>query len=369
MLGFTATVTLYKDSRPGCFNAKQFHKNGTKISHRCAHVIKSEELISFELFLKTKKNFPFFDVDMDSAEINDWIDFVVSLSNVSVEHQFDILYFHNKIVISPMTFLLRKPEGLFPGNTIDSLLFYLNTFNSTYGTAVFSLDARKDFCCRTMFDSPFYDWHWGKLVLVKWSYSWSKEVHLSKHDPGYLISWPDFQSGLRVAVSVQRHGLNVSSMTTLTIYWIHMHQYGIHFTSLCRRFLCINYTYVRSLTENRVVTEHYYVYIMPTKQTLSWNQAIKWCQCVGGTLPIIRSKQQQEEILRFFPSLYTPPPFIIMFIGLKTSLYAGEVRGAPCWLVHIFVIIKIVFVLWSSKFAFPILIENRIPFSRSRISA
>ena len=161
---------------------------------------------------------------MDSAEMKDWVDFVVSLSNIDVEHPFDLLYFHNKMIISSMKFALKIPAGL---ERTDSLLFYLNVFNSTYGTALFSLDVKTDFCCRTLFDSVMPNWQWRKETLVKWSYVWSKELLLSKLDPGFLISWPDFLSRRKVTISVHGHGLNVSSLTTLSIYWMHIHQYEI----------------------------------------------------------------------------------------------------------------------------------------------
>ena len=108
-----------------------------------------------------------------------------------------------------------------------------------------------------------------------------------------------------------------------------------------RLFLCLNYSSVFTNMKNRDITEHYYVYLMPqtfwslfsnntkqnNKQTISWNEAFELCQSVNGTLPIVRSKQQQDEILSYLSSRHSPSPIFILFIGLTTSPHNEKVSN------------------------------------------
>ena len=65
-----------------------------------------------------------------------------------------------------------------------------------------------------------------------------------------------------------------------------------------------------------------------SKLKLSWNEAMTFCETFGGTLPIIRSKEHQEEILSFLSSKISTPPIIVLFIGLTTLIYHEQVRDS-----------------------------------------
>ena len=94
------------------------------------------------------------------------------------------------------------------------------------------------------------------------------------------------------------------------------------------------------MTENKKLNkDYYYVYFMvmfrintrpKNKLKLSWNEAIKLCQTVDATLPIIRSKQHQEEILSFLSSVFIPSPITVLFINLTTSPNSEEVGDIAC---------------------------------------
>ena len=280
--------------------------------------------------------YPTFDITLNSAEIRDWIDIVVFPSIVDVEHPMDLFHFHKKFEIIPSKLTLSRPKGTH-FYTFDSILLYLQTSNLTYGTALLTIDVKKDSCCRYLF--------LGNPDFGKRSYIWNNQVQLSSNDKGYLLSLPDFESDSGAIVSIHRQGLNVSSISTLNIYWMDIHKYQAIFflyePYVCteRAFLCINYSRVLSNMESKTVTEHYYVYIMPQtiwalfsdnrtlkkKLTISWDEAFELCQSVNGTLPIIRSKQQQEAILSLLSSEYSPPPILLLFIGLTTSPHNEKV--------------------------------------------
>ena len=63
---------------------------------------------------------------------------------------------------------------------------------------------------------------------------------------------------------------------------------------------------------------------------LSWIEAHKACKSVGGNLPILRNRDEQDELISLVRiSDYRPPQMVILFIGLVghkvgvvlTSLY------------------------------------------------
>ena len=51
------------------------------------------------------------------------------------------------------------------------------------------------------------------------------------------------------------------------------------------------------------------------------------CSSVNGTLPILRSKDQQDEIMSHLSSSFTPPTIMIMYVGLSASHNPHKVRN------------------------------------------
>lgn len=75
----------------------------------------------------------------------------------------------------------------------------------------------------------------------------------------------------------------------------------------------------------------YYAYLLhptnlhvltPMHVNGTWNEAFKLCQSVGGYLPIIRSRDEQDKIIALLGSSYCPP-IKLLFIGLLLN----EVRN------------------------------------------
>ena len=97
---------------------------------------------------------------------------------------------------------------------------------------------------------------------------------------------------------------------------------------------CIKYNPTLNYIENKFVATHHYIYVEKfsllssrRKIKISWNEASKLCQDMNGTLPVLRSKEQQDEIISMLSSEYTPPPVMVMFIGLTFSLHGKVVRN------------------------------------------
>ena len=48
---------------------------------------------------------------------------------------------------------------------------------------------------------------------------------------------------------------------------------------------------------------------------------------MNSTLPVLRSKEQQDEIISILSSANAPPPILAMFIGMTFSLHSKMVRN------------------------------------------
>ena len=287
---------------------------------------------SFEIFFQRQINDPDIFITMDPAETKDWIDIIISSEYIkhATGHPFDEIYANLKIGIPSRSLKVRLPL-LIDKRKYEGLLFYLNIFDSNYGTVQISLVINNDQCCKAL-----------RGLAGKTGYIWKNQVNLSEKYSGYFISLPDFKLS-ETAVSLQEEDNNVTIKSTLKCYWIH-NAYKFMLTKapsyLCSgKYHCINYSSVINYIEKKVVGEHYYVYLLNSavnpfassftkpQSNLSWNEACKMCLSVNGTLPILRSKDQQDEILSLLSSSFTPPTIMIMYIGLFASHNPHEVRN------------------------------------------
>ena len=163
---------------------------------------------------------------------------------------------------------------------------------------------------------------------------------MSKDNPGYLVSLHDF--GAKTTLSTQQYDGNLSliSFNTLKVYWLHNiyhHQLNVLQIdeNICSLTLpCIKYYPTLNYIENKFVSTHHYIYVEKfgllssrRKIKISWNEASKLCQDMNGTLPVLRSKEQQDEIISILSSANTPPPIMVMFIGMSFSFHSKMVRN------------------------------------------
>ena len=56
-------------------------------------------------------------------------------------------------------------------------------------------------------------------------------------------------------------------------------------------------------------------FMKPTHIKSSWNEASELCESVGGSLPTINSKKDQNDIISLLISHYLPP-IKVVFLGL-----------------------------------------------------
>ena len=291
---------------------------------------KNNKQIRFEVFFTAKLVLPKLLFALNPADTREWIDRVISHLQPRVDHPFDNIYFGEKLELTERKSTLKIPRST-NMRKHEGILFYLSTFNSTYGRIQLDIHVEKDPCCRHSF-----------LEHFQASYTWKKNVSLSKDNPGYLVSLPDFQSGVKTTLSTQQYDGNLSliSFNTLKVYWLHNiyhHQLNVLQIdeNICSLTLpCIKYDPTLNYIENKFVSTHHYIYVEKfgllssrRKIKISWNEASKLCQDMNGTLPVLRSKEQQDEIISILSSANTPPPIMVMFIGMTFSLHSKMVRN------------------------------------------
>ena len=63
-----------------------------------------------------------------------------------------------------------------------------------------------------------------------------------------------------------------------------------------------------------------------SKRLGSWNEAYNICKSRGGYLPIIRSKMEQDELIRYIKLVKYTPPVNILYIGLQVNLVSWTLR-------------------------------------------
>ena len=338
-----AKFSLQSIEGSSCFNIDYFFTNKTKISKRCLKFqkdtydgkpsrtiqSKTNEQIGFKVFWTTQFVFSTLFVTLNPADTTDWIDIVISRSHLrdKVDHPFDNIYVSEKLELTERKLTLKNPPRIRTRKP-KGILFYLSTFNTSYGRIQLDIHVEKDPCCQFSF-----------FKLFQTSYIWKKNVYLSKDDPGYLVTLPDFELGAKTILSTQPYDANTTSVSILKVYWLHdIYQHWIVIgedSAFCPilTLLCVKYGPTINYIEKKVVATHHYVYLEAfslfsgnRSLKITWNQASKLCQDMNGTLPILRSKEQQDEIISLLSSHQTPPPIMVLFIGLTFSNQSKMVR-------------------------------------------
>ena len=162
----------------------------------------------------------------------DWIDIIISSKYIkhTTEHPFDEIYANVKIGITSRGLKLRPP---LIKSKFEGLLFYLNIFDSSYGTVQISLVINSDQCCKAL-----------KGLTGNIGYIWKNQVYLSEKNSGDFISLPDFKL-CEAVVALQEESTTATIKSTLKCYWIYnAYKFGLtkEPSYLCSGgYYCINY--------------------------------------------------------------------------------------------------------------------------------
>ena len=194
---------------------------------------------------------------------------------------------------------------------------------------------------------------------------WTSVVTLSKDNSRKIISLPGM---LR---SVTLEALNYLQNYTIDIYWIHdlfsRSSYQSHDERFCHEDVltktkhnyCLNYTTVQNnylffwnftqylkcyiipspvLNSNveRIWTVLGYIIPSnnkcPTQQSKekvikSWTEAYHFCKSIGGSLPLVRNRDELDEIIAFLKLSENMPPVEGLYIGLRRNFKTQVTHG------------------------------------------
>ena len=194
---------------------------------------------------------------------------------------------------------------------------------------------------------------------------WTSVVSLSKSYSKKIIALPGM---LR---SVALKPLNFLQNYTVDMYWIHdlftRSSYQSHDERFChedvltktKRNYCLNYTsawntylffwnftqYLKCYIIPSPVLKNYVERIWtvlgytipsnnkcPTQQSKekvikSWTEAYQFCKSIGGSLPLVRNRDELDEIIAFLKLSENMPPVEGLYIGLRRNFKTQVTHG------------------------------------------
>ena len=104
-------------------------------------------------------------------------------------------------------------------------------------------------------------------------------------------------------------------------YWHKMNKvYQYYYVAYQFRYVNISY-----LDRAKIFDERGFD-LQDTKKLGSWNEATNMCKSKGGYLPIIRSKEEQDELMRYMNLVEYTPTVNILYIGLHAYLVSGTLK-------------------------------------------
>ena len=265
----------------------------------------------------------FFDFSVQDT----WLDMIVWEKNHPNQHIFETLFgtidvnADNLVVMNK----LYPVEHAEPGQWNLDLLLY----------SFFSKFEKKDLTIRVHAKSTLYDK--GKPYTVT-NQIWSDVIKLSVNNPGYPVS-------LRGSVLAELTNIADNVSTELKAYWTadatskRYFYYCIpdddtpldvifelsHFMHFHKRNNDYTYYFTASqfryaYTPSNKILKVFHNAPPRTKRLGSWNEANSICKSRGSYLPVFRSKEEQDELIRYLKLVKCTPSVNILYIGLTVNL-------------------------------------------------
>ena len=341
------TTIIHQSEYSSCLNRVYFfktqHHRVVAQQEKCIDIVSTPNASqSFEGHLKTWHSSANYKVTLDITDIQSWVDIILYSIATPKDNYLDHNYVYQWLRITGNVSTLIEPEKV-DGLIKDALLFYLDAFNRSRHQIQLAINVKYTSCCKKL-----------ELIMKNRSYTWYNEIFLTNENPGHIISLPGFDMNYQTTFWAVNK-TNNSDSSVLKIYWVqNLNQYFTEGNEiyLCYGFICINYSSgvdLRGTKAPKPVTEHYYIYLVhwlmidlhlgkteiinfdnygQISLNISWNQASELCEKINGTLPIVRSKKQQDEIMAILTSRATPPPIVLLFIGLASASHQGKVNNS-----------------------------------------
>ena len=266
-------------------------------------------------------------VDLDFSLQDSWLDMIVREKNNPSQnnprqHIFDTLFATTNVNANNLV----MANKLYPVSGQWQLDLLLYSF--------FSKFEKKDLIIRVHAKSSVY--FWGKVYSVT-NQIWSDVIKLSANNPGYPVS-------LRGSVHAELTNIADNVSTELKAYWT-ADATSKRYTDNCfpentpldviflfksyaqhhKRNNDYTYYFTASqfryaYTPNKKVSEVLFNAPPKTKRLGSWNEANSICKSRGSYLPVFRSKEEQDELMRYLKLVKCTPSVNILYIGLTVNL-------------------------------------------------
>ena len=274
----------------------------------------------FYIHMESKFDRPSFVITLNPLVNHDWVDFFVHNDYLEMEknHKFDEQFRFVKIDPSKILTILK----LYSSSKTHLLLHV----NNTNFTSMMIINIKKKLIYSEVIRI------FGTVKL-----SWKSRLHFEKYKPAYFIMLPGNEYN-RVTIQSEAFNVsNISAQNVLKVYWIPEKQQSRPLYSLCCETWCFCFNFSSSLKNMKGSHGNleYFAYLLhplnlmkPIHINGTWNEASGLCKSVGGYLPIIRSRVEQDEIMALLGSSHGPPMKLI-FIGLFSN-FSNKVRYLFC---------------------------------------
>ena len=266
-------------------------------------------------------------VFLDFSLQDSWLDMIVReqknpSQKIPRQHIFDTLFATTNVNANNLV-VVNKLYSVSGQWHLDLLLY-----------SFFSKFEKKDLIIRVHAKSTLYSR--GKEYSVT-NQIWSDIIKLSVNNPGYPVS-------LRGSVHAKLTSIADNVSTVLKAYWIA--------DATSKRYLdyCFpddiqwdlifvfnnyakyhkrnnDYTYYFTASQFRYaytpmkkISEVLFNDPPKTKRLGSWNEANSICKSRGSYLPVFRSKEEQDELMRYLKLVKCTPSVNILYIGLTVNL-------------------------------------------------
>ena len=261
-------------------------------------------------------------VFLDFSLQDSWLDMIVQEQKNPHQHIFERLF--GAINVNADNLVMANKLYTVSGQWHLDLLLY----------SFFSKFEKKDLIIRVNAKSSVY--FWGKVYSVT-NQIWSDVIKLSENNPGYPVS-------LRGSVHAELTNIADNVSTELKAYWT-ADATSERYTDNClpentpldviflfksyaqhhKRNNDYTYYFTASqfryaYTPSKKVSEVLFNAPPKTKRLGSWNEANSICKSRGSYLPVFRSKEEQDELMRYLKLVKCTPSVNILYIGLTVNL-------------------------------------------------
>ena len=145
---------------------------------------------------------------------------------------------------------------------------------------------------------------------------YQKQVHLFSYEPGYLISTTKLVDP--ITISNITGSMDGSFRAYMTAAPRLESQDGSRYNVCSDELNQLNeFLFKKCLLVHQSSTRFYIYYIF--KKYKSWNEASDYCKARGGFLPIVRSREEKDDVIRIFNKYgaHYPIPTFGLYLGLR----------------------------------------------------